>query len=286
MAGRWSRGIVIAAIAVLAVGCDQASETLPPSAPAATPASVPASSPQPSAAPVLEIDGLPTTRVDHRVTTAVCDPGPDSPYADPSVPEIGCGDGLRLAMRAIRTVTQDDVIRLYVRQPGCATTACTDDELAQSTVTGWTRDAAWTVALDSRLDTIGAPVADPSASWPAVGASAAPSVKRPAMANAPAEVQGRDALPFCGRTEMGQPASVQTCFRDAVLAGRPAEIIEKVYSTEGDPATWLTRYLGSGAVVRYSRYHGQWVLRRGALDLGYAPEGWSFDPLTESKAVS
>ncbi len=103
-------------------------------------------------------------------------------------------------------------------------------------------------------------------------------MKREAIARAPAEIADRTPYPFCGRAELGKSPAVMDCFRDAVLAGRPAEMLVQVYGTEGGAILWLDRYDGHGPVRRYQRDSGQWRRLVGTLMLGITPSGWDLDP--------
>ena len=65
-----------------------------------------------------------------------------------------------------------------------------------------------------------------------------------------------------------------------MLAGRTAEMIERVYGTEGGEMLWIYRYDGQGRLIRY--YHDQtaggdgrtvdaWGRSEGAMILGITP---------------
>lgn len=68
------------------------------------------------------------------------------------------------------------------------------------------------------------------------------------------------------------------CFQAAVLAGRPAELLDRVYGTEGGEITLLYRFDGRGAILRYSQDSGEWLRQAGSMNLGVTPDMWSFDP--------
>ena len=68
------------------------------------------------------------------------------------------------------------------------------------------------------------------------------------------------------------------CFRDAVLAGRVAELVENVSGTEGGAITWLFRFNGRGAISRYAGSGGHWSRQSGSMILGITPLIWDFDP--------
>ena len=105
--------------------------------------------------------------------------------------------------------------------------------------------------MDSRLQTVSQPSVASDATWPAAGNETIPTVKRPSIKDAPREVARREPYPYCGRAETGEPPSVTGCFRDAVLAGRPAEIIDRGYGTEGGEVLQIMRYDGDGPLIRY-----------------------------------
>ena len=168
--------------------------------------------------------------------------------------------------------------RLYFQRPGCQTTPCTEDELSTATVTGWTAAGAFIVALDSRLMTVTMPRRDPGANWPFAGPSLVPAVDHPSLEGAPAEIAMRTAYPFCGMAELGFPESVVGCFRDAVLEGRPAELIERLVATEGGGVIRLYRFDGRGALLMHQRSDGHWFSQAGSMMLGFTPGAFDFDP--------
>ena len=66
------------------------------------------------------------------------------------------------------------------------------------------------------------------------------------------------------------------CFRDAVLAGRPAEMIDREPPTDtGGIATLAYRYTGSGAItlLRHDNEFG-WRIERVAMELGVDATDW------------
>jgi hypothetical protein len=77
------------------------------------------------------------------------------------------------------------------------------------------------------------------------------TVLRP-FPNAPAIVQQRQPLPFCGEEHVrqgpGANVPARDCFWSAYQVRRPAEFISTVTSTEGDPITYVYRVLPGGAV--------------------------------------
>jgi hypothetical protein len=235
-------------------------------------------SPTAQAAEPIEIRNLPTVSFDATSLTALCDPTPSQTNLDAGESTIDCGDGLMLGLRAIRTATTSTVYRLYLNRPACASVPCTADELSMATVTGWTAEATLSTSLDSRLATVSAPTLEAAVSWPPAGTSGVPKVGRPSLARAPRELLDRLAYPFCGRAEVDIPPAVIACFRDAILAGRTAELFQLVHGTEGGDIVWLFRYDGHGALVRYSYGAPRWRRQVGSLILGPTPTTWDFDP--------
>lgn len=242
--------------------------------------------PSPTTPEALDIDTLPVVSPDPSTLTVVCDPEAAQEDVDFGEATIYCIDSVRLVVRALATVTTAPIERLYFQRPTCAAAPCTDDELSTATVTGWTSDGSLTVALDSRLTTVGIPTTDPSIVWPEAGSSVVPAVSRPDLEGAPAEVVDRTPFPYCGEAEVGLPEEIEACFRDAVLSGRSAEMIDRVYGTEGGAITWLYRFDGHGAIVRYSQEGGAWQRQAGSMILGILPMTWSFDPWSETTTQS
>ena len=252
--------------------------------PSAT-AVVSTASPLAPAALVLEVAALPRVSLDPAANTAVCDPEPASANLDAGETTIFCRDSLELAVRALTAAGFAPIQRLYLHRPVCAATPCSANELNAAIVVGWTASGPSSVAIDARSSLVRVTTPDPSIAWPATGTSTAPAVDRPEIAGAPAEIAQRTPYPFCGHADMGQPASVEGCFRDAVLAGRPAELLERVFSTEGDPVDWLDRFDGLGAVVRYASESGGWTRQAGSMIVYADPNAWSFDPWPETTTV-
>jgi hypothetical protein len=221
---------------------------------------------------------MPPASLDPSAQTGVCDPEPGQANDDPGEVTIFCADSLVLSLRAIKTVTRQPILRLYFHRPACLAIPCTQDELSTATVTAWTASAAFSVELDSRLQTVGIPFEDAAATWPAAGSSVAPLLHRIRISGAPAEVARRTPYPYCGTAQLSDPPTVAKCFRDAVLAGRPAEMVEHLFATEGGAILWLSRYSGHGAIVRYERYAGQWIRQSGAMYLGIDDGTFDFEP--------
>jgi hypothetical protein len=286
-------GAVIAAFVVTACGDSMSSPTVSPSPLAAQPSPTPTaiattlSPPVATATPVplLEIADLPGAELTEIDATALCDP--DASQADRAFGEstISCPDGLELALRVVRTATQDPVTRIYLRRPACASLPCSEDELSTAQVTAWTATDVIAVELDSRLQTVPQPSVASDATWPVAGNEPTPAVKRLSLKDAPREVARREPYPYCGRAEVGEPPSVTLCFRDAVLAGRPAEVIDRGYGTEGGEVLLITRFDGDGPLILYMHDQSvggdgtiadRWLRYEGGMILGVTPSSWDF----------
>ena len=262
-----------------------ASPRLTPTATArATATATPTPSPTPE--PTIAVEALPVVTLDPRVTTAVCDPYPGQAFPESQDVTLACVDGLEYGYRAIRTVTSDPIHRLYLQRPPCPTAPCSDEALNAATITGWSDGGAWSVVVDLRISATSVPLPAPGAEWPIAASSRVPATKRPSVADAPAELLKRAALPFCGHAEVGAPESVRACFRNAVLQGRPAEMIEQDYGTEGDPVLLVIRTTGAGAVVQYLGTAGTWRRQFGAMTLGIIASAWSFEPLSDGRLIN
>jgi hypothetical protein len=264
------------AAAIVLAGCGAPATSLSPAVPA------PSSSESP--AEVLAIDGLPEAAPDPAVLTAVCDPYSDD-GAHMGEPAMYCSDAVALALRAMRTVTPSSVQRIYVRRAPCATRACTLDEWSTATAIAWTDAGQFSVPLDSRSTTVTRPAPTSGADWP-VGFFVNPPIDRPVIQGAPPEIAARMPHAFCGRADTGQPTVTVRCFRDAVLLGLHVELLEIVHGTEGGDITWLYRYAGHGAVLRYVGEGGNWVRQAGALIVGPGADAWSFEQWSPGDPVS
>ena len=238
----------------------------------------PSLAPTPTPVPPLAINDLPRIELADVDATAVCDPEPSQGSIDAGESTVHCSDGLALALAVVRTVTQDPAIRLYLHLPTCASVPCSEDELSTAEVTIWTESLALKVQLDSRLQSVQQPVVSNDDAWPAPGSEPEPPVSRPSIEGAPSAVADRDPYPFCGRAEIGEPSSVLGCFRDAVLTGRKAEMINRVYGTEGGEILWIYRYDGAGRLRRFQQDGTNWAMNEGAMILGITPQTWDFDP--------
>jgi hypothetical protein len=247
----------------------------------------PTTVPTPSPVPLLDVDSLPRVELADIDATGVCDPDPGlrEPGAGESL--IGCSDGLTRAISVVRTATSDPVTRLYLVRPRCAPTGCSRRELSTAKVYVWTASNAYRVNIDWRRDTSLPPAVAINPAWPNANAAPAPAVRRPAIKSAPAEVARRTPYPFCGRAVINDPPSVATCFRNAVLAGRPVEMIETVYGTEGGAILRIDRYDGNGRIIQYQHDQSvngdgtaadQWLRNEGAMILLPNSFAWDFTP--------
>jgi hypothetical protein len=292
------RVLVVSVATAALVGCGSSTGTaspivvVGPPSPSAAPSPATASavaSPTSSSAPSaeatvpasansrLDINVLPRADLTTEAPTAVCDPEPSQVSAEAGESTIACGDGLALAARAIRATGDAAIQRMWLRRPACTSFPCTEDQLNTASVVVQTAEGVFVVDLDGRLRSTSVPRSAPGPFWPDAGSSSVPATSRPAIANAPAEINGRTALPYCGKTDDGNPASVAACFRDAVLAGRAAELDGLGHATEGGDVLQVFRFGGTGSVVVYSHFD-RWIKQTGALILNPDRTGWSLDP--------
>jgi hypothetical protein len=238
--------------------------------------------------PPLSIDDLERVALAEVRATAVCDSQPAQGDLEAGQATIYCSDSLALAVAAVRTITPEAPVRLYFHRPPCVTVPCSADDLSTATVTVWTASAAYDVRLDSRLETVTAPtVVDATVRWPASEDATPPKVARATIKGAPRAIAERAPYPYCGRAEVSEPPDVLACFRAAVLQGRPAEMIDQVYGTEGGEVLWIYRYDGKGRLLRFQHDQSvnadgtsaeQWDRVEGAMTLGINASNWNFDP--------
>lgn len=170
------------------------------------------------------------------------------------------------------------VDRLYLKRPVCASIPCTPEELATVIVTGWSGDAATTVVIDGERNRITPPLPDAAATWPIPTSTQGPSPARPDIDGAPRSIRDREPLPYCGSADDDRQAAMQ-CFRDAVLDGRPVEMIE-MFAIGG--GTQVFRFDGRGLIQRFAPFGNEWREDRGGMIIGSA-FGWSYQawfPLT------
>lgn len=265
---------LVAAILIVVGGC-VAPE---PSRPATL---YPSESPQPSASTdtsqgppqptPLDPDDLPEASLEIEMATAICDPEQSDLDINAGESLVPCYDGLVVGLRALKT-SIEDIERLYLQRPRCASTPCTTEELSTVTVTGWSDGVATSVVIDWEQNRIRPPVTDLEAEWPRPSSTLAPPVAKPEIDGAPRYVRKREPLPFCGNADEDRAAAMQ-CFRDAVLDNRPAEMLE---SFDVGGGTQVFRFAGQGLVSRYAMFGSVWREHRGGLIVGPA-FGWSFE---------
>ncbi len=242
--------------------------------------------PTPTPVPLIDIDSLPRVELADVDATAVCDPEPSLANTGAGEAMIGCRDGVARAVAVVRTVTKDPITRLYLVRPPCATIPCSRRELSTAKVYVWTASTAYRVNIDWRRSTALPPAVAINPAWPTATPGTAPAVRRPVITSAPAEVADRTPYPFCGRSELDTPLSVSRCFREAVLAGRPVEMIETVYGTEGGAILQIDRYDGKGRIIQYQHDQSMngdgtatdhWGRNEGAMMLNESVF-WEFEP--------
>ena len=222
-------------------------------------------------ATLLDPDDLPAASLESEGATAICDP--EASQLDPEAGDslVVCYDGLLLGLRALKT-TVAVVDRLYLRRPACAGSPCTAEELATVTVTGWSADIATSVVIDWERNRITPPAPDSDASWPTPTSTIGPSVARPDLDGAPQFVREREPLPYCGSADEDREGAMQ-CFRDAVLDGRPAEMLDAFDVSGG---IQVFRYDGSALIRRVAPFGSVWREDSGGLIIG-PTFGWSYE---------
>jgi hypothetical protein len=235
-------------------------------------------SPIPTPIGFLDLETLPNVQLEESAATAICDPDP-SAFGD-----VFCEDGLRLGFRALRTA-MSSIDRLYLHRPACASGVCVPEEVNRVRVLGWSGSEAFTILIDWDANTITVPVAGAAVPWPSATVSVPPDVRRPKIESAPPEIARREPYPFCGRAkpigfvddEPGDVEAVEAinvCFFDAVLDGRPVEMID-ISAVSRQPT--LLRFHGFGRVVRYQQEGNPsdeaWFRREGWLVLARTVNG-------------
>ncbi len=267
---------------VLAAGCAALPATPSPQSSATAVASPTAASPGPTSSPTptatrLAIDSLTaaTPRAALRgTTTGVCDGDPSLQQPESPASTVLCGDALLLGARVAISLTGHSPHRLFLSRPDCST-PCSTDELSTGTVHIWVGARQLDAVIDTRLPYV--TISDPGTpAWPAPLGARTPPVARPHLPGAPSQLSRREALPYCGRTVGAADPTALACFRDAVVAARPAEMIQTPATGE---VVWVFRFAGSGATLRYQRSDGAWRVGAGALVLHDGPS-WDFDPWT------
>ena len=221
----------------------------------------------------IDLEQQPRVDLGTENITAVCDREQPSELGS----SLYCSDALASALEAFRATIDAPIDRLYLHRPPCPG-ACSEDELSTGVVTAWTDTGAFRVSLDSRTSMVLAPAVEPKPQWPEPEVMPAPAVRRVRIDDAPPSFAARTPYPYCGRVDVGAPANVASCFRNLVLAGLAAEMLDQEYSVEGDPVLWIYRYDGRGTVIRVDRSDGRWLVARGALNLGSMSSSWDFDP--------
>jgi hypothetical protein len=229
--------------------------------------------------------------LDPTAQTAICDAPPNA--LDPGAGEskISCTDAIIDGVRALSADLRAEISHVRVTAQRCAVERCTTTELSTSTVIAWTTtNEAWSTVIEVGLPEGSGVWASPAVretkpSWPSLEAKT-PAIRRPTIDGAPSIVAGRPPYPFCGTIEPfggGDAAKGWSCFLAAVLAGRPAELLEHAVSGGGDPLVMVYRYSGAGAVVRFSGAGGKWNRANGSIIL--PPPGttvWSYEPWPDS----
>ena len=230
-------------LALIVAACSPVPSADPSSAAVASPSMPPPAMrtsttpvPSPSSLPLLDLETLPVVHLEDSGATSICDLDP-SAFGD-----VFCYDGLDFGHRALRTVMAS-IDRLYLNRPACAGGACIPDEVNRVRVIGWSGDEAYSVLIDWDDSTITVPTAGAAAPWPSASSSLAPPIRRPSFDNVPAEIRQRESYPFCGRAKpigfrddkpevVARVYAINRCFFDAVLDGRPAEMIHITAVTE------------------------------------------------------
>ncbi len=238
--------------------------------------------PSPSVDTGIDMFTLRRAKFDPDRLTVVCGRDRTSLDHEPPRPSIVCGTSrgtaLAAGLAAMESVAVKPITLLYMQGNTCPSSGCTDEAFQVATVVGWSRNGdAYRTVIDLRSATVSTPVREDSIKWPSFGASKAPAVQRPTIKAAPADVLDRSPYPFCGVARLEEPRSVARCFRDAVLDGRPAEMILHTTGAEGFPMLELYRFSGNGAVVRYRHAEGHWSRTAGTLILEGPPSVWTVD---------
>jgi hypothetical protein len=242
-----------------------------------------------SAVPTLDLNGTSAAHLEELLATSaatlVC--GPQPRQLDEAADQVlmPCSDGLSDALWSFETAARS-VDQLYLRYRACRSVPCSGDELRYADVTGWSDDIAMTVTIDTQGNTVTLPVPDPQATWPAATSTEPPPVKRPVIDGAPPAVLDRVPYPFCGNAfrgvnEANEPV-VMECFRSAVLAGRPAEMLD-VFVVWG--GTQILRFDGQGLITNDAEYQDGWYREAGGMILGSTPATWSFTGFVERRPI-
>ena len=306
---RGSQLAIAVALALAASACGAPSLTsspaatpspLAPTASVAPPQASPTASDLPSesvpSATAINLVDLVGIEVDLSTAAVLCEQDPDENDEDGGR-SMDCSGAVRDGVAAIGQVRPGRVVRVYLDRPAC--TECSPDESNLATAYAWLDDGVTiAAALDGRTDVaLVSSAGDASGIWPEPGSSESPPVAggggavspaggRPLVLRPTTAISSREPYPYCGSTDTAVPDPDDTveeaCFLDAVIAGRPAELIATVYGIEGGTFTWLYRHDATGPVQRYE--HGPdvkpgWPGSDGLLILHRADTGWDFSPL-------
>ncbi len=264
---------MVVAIIIAACGAPPIQHATPP---AGAPSPVP--SPTPTAIASLDVDRLPRIELDPHVLTAVCDTDPGIETTDDAESALACGTAVELAVRSVVAVAGGPAERVYVQRPTCAATLCTQHEVDAAIAWVWIPGRVLGVDVSADLGYLPVPVAGMNAPWPATTVPVSPAADASPIDDAPPVIAARDPYPSCGHAEDGQTASVGRCFRDLVLAGRPVEMTETLFGTEGGEVLRLYRFAGAGAIRMYQRFEGDWMTQPGSMIIGPGLDTWSFEP--------
>ena len=243
--------------------------------------------PDPALSASLAVASLAKASFDPTSHLVICDPYPNQISEDAGEASVMCGDGALLALRAITHVGGTDVQRLYLRRAPCDAGPCPDDALHTARVSAWLHQGRAWVAVDSRLDRVTVTAADGGVAWPTIKSPDPASGEPISIADAPADLARREPVPSCGAVDIAEETVevAERCFLAAVLRGEKVELLERLYSVEGDPVTVLYRFEGRGAVIRSaSGESGVWQRYAGGLILD--PDGgFSFDPWPDTEST-
>lgn len=266
-------GFVASAVLLGAV----ASCALPAPSPGTPSGFPPASPPSPSLAatpppstPVAYLDAtdLPSANLGTAGATTLCDPNVTIGGAPSG---IACSEALSLALRAFK-LQVDHVDRMYLMRTACG--GCTAPAGDFPTVVAWSGSQTLVVSIDGGHGRVTAPITAPeNALWPTSSGSAAPQPHRPAIEGAPKSVSERVAYPFCGDARV-DGSNAYGCFLDAILDGRPAELVDAFAVTAG---VEILRFSGRGLIERYADWPEGWMRDGGSAVLGSPAGNWSFD---------
>lgn len=231
----------------------------PTSSPVATPSATPTGAGparSPSPGPTSAATPIPPDwplHADPDALTRICEEPPDGDLDD----VLHCGGAIEAALRALgtgaRAVGRADFAYGPVCPPGAPCPLTPD---AGHVVFWWPARPLPVVRV--ALDEYGAVVAYPPEPLPfeppPAPAIVSPPAARPDVGEMPPpEVAGRAPYPYCGHDGGGLIGPLdrvgRRCFVESVLAGKAAEFIVRLVTVEGDPATDVWRFAGSGPIV-------------------------------------